>query len=394
MESIQEFHGRMAPIITLFITCSIFGCIGNITVIYVFSLRYRKNNFRLLVLAISIVDFTGCCTTVPMETISTWFWFDAPSAVLCKAKNVFFQFTGLSAIYMLFVMAVFKYRLICKPLCKQLTQRILITISCIGLVISLAIAAPAAYLWDVNNYNVTAHNVTYVYYVCEVQRRLYGTAYPRIYRHIVTAYDILLLTTIVLYINVAKKIIKHKRQRNINKTDFVAVLNPLPASKVSKRAEMTDVDCSNVTDLDFRSDFTANSSAQGNQDKADTRQYKVIIPDDMNQKISLTSKTSLTKPSAVSSSSSQLTAVQIRKVITMVILSGTFAVTFMLGQIVGYYFAVRGFEDYASLRELQLLFTMDRLYFINYALNPLVYFTLDRHFRTETIALFQCLRKT
>ena len=389
MEFIHEFHGLMAPIIILFIICSIFGCIGNITVIYVFALRYRKNHFRLLVLAISIVDFTGCCTTVPMETISTWFWFDAPSAVFCKAKNVFFQFTGLSAIYMLFVMAVFKYRLICKPLCKQLTQRILITICCFGLVISLAIAAPAVYLWDVNNYTVTADNVTYVYYVCEVQRRLYGTAYPRIYRHIVTAYDILLLTTIVLYIHVAKKIIQHKRQMNIHKNDSVAVLNPLSASIVSKRAEMTDVDCSNVTDLDFRSDFTGNSSAQRNQDKADARQYKVMTPDNVKQR-----NTSLPKPSAVSSSSSQLTAVQIRKVIIMAILSGTFAVTFMLGQVVGYYFAVRGFEDYASLRELQLLFTMDRLYFINYALNPLVYFTLDRHFRKETITLFQFLRNT
>lgn len=75
----------------------------------------------------------------------------------------------------------------------------------------------------------------------------------------------------------------------------------------------------------------------------------------------------------------------------MVILSGTFAVTFLLGQVFGYTFAIRGFKDFGSLYELRLLFTFDRLYFLNYAINPVVYFALDRHFRTETFALVRCL---
>ena len=77
--------------------------------------RYQKTRFRCLVLWLSIIDFTSCCSTVPMEAVSTWLWFSAPSRILCKAKNFCVQFTRQSAIYMLFVTAVYKYRQICHP---------------------------------------------------------------------------------------------------------------------------------------------------------------------------------------------------------------------------------------------------------------------------------------
>ena len=387
IDQLKEFHSLMIPTIIGFIICNVVGCLGNITVIYVYSLRYPRNHFRFLVLALSIVDFTSCCTTVPMETVSTWLWFDAPSSVLCKTKNFFIQFTGLSAIYMLFVMAFYKYRRICKPLRKQLTQRTLIIVCCLGFGNSLAFATPTIYFWDINSYNITYDNTTEISYVCEVQRSLLDTPFPRIYRHILSAYNICLFATIGLYINIAKTIIKHKRQMEKRQNGEVIVLDTLSPTKRSKHADVADFDCNNVTGLDLRPATKTSPSTSENQNKADIEQLKVSLSETVKR-----CKVSPTRPiTAVASSSSQITSVLIRKVVIMVILSGTFAVTFLLGQVFGYTFAIRGFKDFGSLYELRLLFTFDRLYFLNYAINPVVYFALDRHFRTETFALVRCL---
>lgn len=84
----------------------------------------------------------------------------------------------------------------------------------------------------------------------------------------------------------------------------------------------------------------------------------------------------------------QLSSNQIRTVVIMVILAGTFSITFLMGLSFGYVFALRNFDDYSSLSEIVALFTCYRLYFLNYALNPVVYFALDRQFRAEVIKIF------
>ena len=93
------------------------------------------------------------------------------------------------------------------------------------------------------------------------------------------------------------------------------------------------------------------------------------------------------------SSPSQLTSSQIRKVVIMVIISGSFAVTFLLGQVLGYTFAIRWFNHYTSLNEMRSLFICYRLYFINYSFNAIVHFALDRTFRKEVMALLRCSNK-
>ena len=388
-ELTEEFHSVITAVLIGFLACDVVGCIGNITVIYIYSLRYPKNLFRFLVLALGIVDLTSCCTTVPMEIVSTWLWFDAPSNILCKAKNFCIQFTALSAMYMLFVMAVYKYRLICKPFGTQLTQRKIMFICGIGIVNSLVFATPSAYFWDVNTYTYTVGNETEISFICEVQGTYLETPYPRIYRHILSLYDVFLFTTIVLYILVAKTIIIYIRRKEVMKSGPVVISNPEFSNKVIKIDNAEEDELTNDTELDFNSAIEASPSRLKTQNKTDIEQSKPSPSLNIKQCTPPTSSVT-----AVSSSSSQLTPVQIRKVIIMVILSGTFAFTFLLGQIFGYTFAVRGFEDYDSLEELRLLYTFDRLYFVNYAINPIVYFALDKNFRKEVTNLFRCLRKT
>ena len=89
---------------------------------------------------------------------------------------------------------------------------------------------------------------------------------------------------------------------------------------------------------------------------------------------------------------SHLTPAQIRKVIIMVIIAGTFSLTFIMALTFGYVFALRDYKEYSSISDIVLMFCCYRFYFINYALNPVVYFALDSCFRKEVMRIVFCSR--
>lgn len=372
----EEFHNIILPVIIGFVLCNFVGFLGNIIVIYVYFFRYEKSHYRLLVLALSIVDLTSCCTTVPMETVSTWFWFDAPSSLLCKVKNLLIQSTGLSAMFMLFVMGLYKFRRICKPFSKQITKKMLIILCIIGVVNSIAFSIPTVLFWSVNNRTMKIDNASSEdVFICEVDWNFLETSYPRMYQHLLSAYNIFLVATIVFYIFIAKKTVSHFRHmRRLYKANRSATITvSVSATKSSKN-------------------FTSLSEA--NNTEADL-EYAISVTErlpDAGQQLEETEEQSMAARESPATQPSKLPFLPIRKVIIMTLLSGAFAVTFLFGQIFGYTFAIRGFEDYTSLLELRLFFVWYRLYFINYALNPVIYFALDRHFRRQVIAMFRFSR--
>ena len=208
----EKFQEIILPVIIVFSVYQFIGFFGNISVLYIYSMRYPKNRFRLLVLVLSVVDFVSCCTTVPMETISTWLWFESPSVVLCKSKNFFVQLTGLSAMYMLFVSGVYKYRQICRPFGTQMSQNLIIVLCCVGFSMALLFAVPAVILWDINSHTIYVHNVSEEAFICEVHSSYQNTIYPLLYRGLLSVFTVLLLVTIILYACVAKVTILHVRR--------------------------------------------------------------------------------------------------------------------------------------------------------------------------------------
>ena len=382
----DEFHSSVTPLVVFFILCNIIGFFGNLSVLYTFSLRYPKNRYRLLVIVLSIIDMSACCTTVPIETVSTWFWFDAPSSSLCKARFFFIMFVGLSALYMLFVTAVYKYRRICKPFGKQVTQKMIIILCVIGVVIAFIYGIPPLILFDVNKHSVTIKNMTEVALICEVHTSFHGTHYPAVYRHCVAVYNLLLVTTVILYIFVANTTIQHVRRMK-------------GKPKLSGTASASESE-SAVSSIDQTMSTTSQSVSKNTDGGGGNKAPKVYIveekfsgpiPSDDTKRTSNDSA-ACSQENSPARPKSQLSAYQIRTVLIMVIVAGTFSVTFMMGLAFGYVFALRKYEDYSSIGELVFFFACYRLYFLNYCMNPVVYFVLDRQFRREVLKVFDSVK--
>ena len=363
MTLIEEFQEDVLPLVICFAILNVIGFFGNMLVFYIYSFRYRKNDFRIIVLTLCFVDLTSCSTTVPMETVSTWFWFNSPSRGLCKAKNFCVQFSALSAIYMLFVTAIYKYRRICGNSGKHLQQKHIVALFIAGICTSLALAAPAAIIWDINdetnktgNANETLHT-----HVCEPSIYFRKTVFPYVYRILLSVYALFLIATIVLYAFVAKKIIFHVREQRRRKR----------TKPMEERSSTLMVDDVNRTDQSTEITQTSETDQRGivnNEVNANRRRVNF----------------QRNKPSSS----------QLRTAIIMVIIAGIFSVTFLSGLSFGYLFLGRRHEDYASPARIIGPFVCYRAYFVNYGLNPIVYFLLDRFFRKEVLKLLWLTRST
>ena len=273
--------------------------------------------------------------------------------------------TGLSAIYMLFVTAMYKYRQICTPFGKQATQSV-IMISCIcGVVMSFIFATPAAVLWDVNNYTVTFENVTEHVFICEVHTQFHDSVYPALYRHFLSGYTIFLLATVILYIFVAKATIRHFRRLKRRSTPAVFD-NPVFSIELTK----------------------GHNNDTGIHDYKDDKR-RPNVPSTDNVQAKATTSTTL---HSNQTERSQLTPSRIRKVAIMVIIAGVFSLTFFMAMAFGYVFAVRDYGDFRSTNDFVVFFCCYRFYFINYSLNPFVYFILDGKFRKQVKTLLTCSR--
>lgn len=369
----EEFQEIILPVVICFAIYNVLGFFGNILVLYIYGLRYPRNRFRSLVLALSMIDFTSCCSTVPMETVSTWLWFEAPSRNLCKAKNFFVQFTGLSAMYMLFVTAVCKYRKICKPFNRQINHKLLVILCSCGIIGSFVCATPAALLWDINNHTITWKNTTETVRICEVRSDYHRQNYPAMYRHLLSAYDVFLFVTIILYIFVARAAVLHVRRIN----------------KLQKTPGGLFISHSCSVTISSKYMFKAESVCQSDDNQTGSATLTELSTDTTHSQSTISEETTSTRQRA-KYSHRQAAPVQIRKVLIMVIIAGTFSVTFLMALTFGYVFAIRNYGDYSSVSELVVLFCCYRFYFINYAMNPIVYFALDPCFRREVLVLLSC----
>ena len=352
MATDDEFQETVTPVIVYFVILNIVGLFGNSFILYIYSFRYKKSHFRLLVLSLSCVDMISCCTTVPMEMVSTWFWFSAPSRGLCKLKNFCVQFSATCAMYMFFVTAVYKYLRICRPYGKHGTKKNVAQLFFMGISVSLLLATPAAIMWDINVESMVMNNVTETVRICEIFKDYRGTPYPLVYRIVLSVYNILLIATIVLYFFVAKTIIVHIRGRR---------WKTMPAKrKVEKQTSLSTTDDTDTTETDTSQveDISNNSSA-ANRQSTGYRQGR-----------------------------STLSLSEIRKAVILVILAGTFSATFTMGLSLGYVFATHSYKDFASINEMVALFSCYKFYYINYALNSIVCLILDRSYRSEVFKLF------
>lgn len=405
----EEMRSTVMPV-TVFVGFeAVFGFCGNMLILYVFLFHYHKCNFKYFVLLLSFVDTTSTLTTLPGEIVTQTFWYVYPVPMVCKIKSFFNVFTVCGGAFGLMVIAIDRYRKVCRPLQWQIKPNHAIVLIAVLLSVSFIIAIPVAFYWGVHSYTTIYQQQNITVTVCELDAKYVNTDIP--FRYSTATEGILsfvMFIMFILYIFICRKllIVKLPGKKNANQAE----LSQNPCSSGDTFSGERDTGDSDGYDDELSGQGrsgdlqdTEDSTDIQSSDKGDVKNVsgkksseipaskdsdvKVSLPPNTETKnatltaakISSALSTLKRRTRLASSRQSRKTKIR-RKTLIMFILTALFIFTTIL-YLTCLSFIAKGVLESMTKAQRATYFFFFRLYFINHAINPILYGILDPKFR-------------
>ncbi|KAH3859240.1 hypothetical protein DPMN_101956 [Dreissena polymorpha] len=402
------------PVILFIGIVALVGIIGNVLILIIYGRRRDGGNFRCFVLMMATIDLTSCITISPGEIYILLNWYDNPYIWICKAKTFFNVFTSWGSAWILFLLAIDRYRKICRPLRWQITTTLAMKLCILALVISAAVASWVALVWGKYTYEQTVDIIVSVNvsvcdktYLAHRFAGMFSIGFVFIFPVGISLLVLLCLnsiTSITLF-----------RQRNKFK-------KPAKAQDVQSELKTVRKDVSEIASVsggtqptslpDFSNEVPVslpkNAVGRTSQNESQICCIENINVSSKDQEQTLSHFSNGRKSYATdvqrtsdtrTSNSIALSATTVReerfqrmkqKTIIMLVLTVTFVVTMFL------YVVLISFKTVNVLNEMPdeekvLFFFFLRLYFLNTIVNPFVYGIMDERFRNDILDILNKL---
>ena len=398
----DEMKSSVMPVTTFVGLETVFGFFGNLLILYVFFFRYHKCNFKYFVLCLAFVDFTSTVTTMPGEIVTQTFWYVYPDSNVCKIKSFFNVFTVCASAQTLLVIAVDRYRKICRPLAWQIKPRVAMILCFVQLALAFIIALPVAFLWGLQTNYIVFEDKNVTVTNCEKDQEFRSTNYPLAYTVITeTIIGAVMMAMFVLYILVCRKVLraKWKTPRKVQ--------TPNECQDNDRSIHKHEATATNHEDIAIpRTDCEKVNSDDAVLQKYQKRPHSCKCNHNMIVTPCLAKDGMQTAENLLTISPSP-TAVQVteqtqgkkhpksvrRKTLIMFILTAVFIVTTIM------YMTLLNFIAKDVLHKLTdaqkaVYFFFFRLFFINHVINPILYGILDPEFLRIVKNMYQsCTNK-
>lgn len=210
------------------------GFPGNALVIYVYLLKWPKSTSRIFILALATYDILNCATSMPFEIVLLINFANFDYPVLCKISRFITGLVNNTTTFLLIVIAVDRFKRICRPHNHNITPRAGINLVLLGTVFGICTNWPMLILYGTMT---IPHGKT-----CLIEDKWLVTKYPIYFilflllGHFVT--DCVLIT---LYAFVGKAIFK---RRHILKSTSARI----PKAEISQSSYTVDELDSNETE--------------------------------------------------------------------------------------------------------------------------------------------------
>lgn len=216
-ETLEHLNNRYAeallPLTVTFGFFTLLGFLGNFVIILVFTLShdYKRNNFKVFVLTLAVIDITTCCTLIPAEMIKQRHYFAFGDKDSCKVKCFFNVFGATASCLALLVISVDRYRKVVQPFKKQLTPKLAMKVLfVVAFLLPLLLAIPGTMMCGIKRTNMTnIYGGQTEINLCETEDRYQLSVWRKVYKYV---FIILLVgvscTYLILYAFVMKEAIK------------------------------------------------------------------------------------------------------------------------------------------------------------------------------------------
>lgn len=231
-ELTEEFNEKMRitalPVVIFIGLLSILGLLGNCIVIFVYNRKYPKCNFKYFVLVLAVIDLGSCLVLMPMEMYTLLHWFVYEYSWLCKAKSFFNVFTVSSSASTLLLIAIDRFRKVCRPHGKQIQPDLAVKLAILVLSISIIPSTSDAVFWGIHTHTYQYNGSNLTLKMCEKDDEFKNTIFPKL--HVVILYaglnSVVMLSTIGLYSIIAVKMFCVRSMPNLS-APKIMVTTPL-----------------------------------------------------------------------------------------------------------------------------------------------------------------------
>lgn len=205
---IQEMSLTTLPVTICIGIFSVLGIVGNSVIISVYCRKYPTCNFKYFVLVLAVIDLISCMVLMPLEIYTLVSWFKFEYSWLCKTKSFLNVFTVTSSGSTLLLIAIDRFRKVCKPHSKQIQPELAVKLTAFVLLLSVIPSSSDAVFWGIHTHTYTTEKGNLTVRMCEKDDQFKETIFPQL--HVTILYagvnSVVMLSTIVLYILIAVKL--------------------------------------------------------------------------------------------------------------------------------------------------------------------------------------------
>lgn len=326
------------------------GFIGNILVLHVFHLKFKKTSSNYFILSLAVFDLFTCTVGMPTEIYDMLYSYTFYSAAGCKLLRFAETVSTFGSVFILVAMACDRYVKICLPM--KIVELFKIKIICFAtLVGGLAMSAPTLFVYGIRVVNVT-HGIMGA--DCSLEEEYTNSMFFVVYfQSLMAMFAVSLLIMIGLYIRIGVEI-RRRQQRMIGE-------------RVSRKPDVIP------NSREYRIKYLPSISNDDSQ-LVDTHSLKEEH------------KKCLRKISRSQSIVQKIKAS--RSTVILFTVTVAFVVSFLPSVAIT---SIRSLKDGTAL-SLELDFVRKlfyRFYFINSAINPVIYSFLNPDFRKECIKILR-----
>ncbi|XP_033745145.1 bombesin receptor subtype-3-like [Pecten maximus] len=395
---------NIIPVSVILMVYLVIGIIGNSIVIYIHTVRLQKSwKERFFIPVLAFVDLISCVVSTSFSFSINMLPVKYSNDSACKVMFFLNMTCTLMSAMMLVVIAINRYRKICKPFSKQMNifwKKI--AIACI-IGVSLVISWPCFFFYGSREiYNDYSHTRGYR---CTSIRGPWSTVQPLIFKAAVMLLIFtILVSLVVFYILIGRVVVKQmlfnkKRSSDSSTSDAMSGKRQLKRnSNFVSSSDITDITVTNSTSvIDNKNhvdpDIISPREKIGNPrtTNSDCNENALIL--ESNYEPSLTSKNALkmdqiTTRKACPARTSGIRLSQIFILITLVFIICSVP---KLGMMI-YESQNEKFWIELSPSELSGYRFIYTSFIINSIINPFIYGFFDRRFRKEAYYLCRCFK--
>lgn len=206
----------LIPVIVYIVVLMVSGLIGNLIVLYVYTFRFRRSSSRTFILCLAILDTLTCLFGMPYHIIDMTYSYTFYDVTACKTLSYIMSLSLLCSIYVLVLIATDRYRKICKPFLRQISDIGTKSASALVIVLAAICAMPNIFLYGRASVLLPGTNIRGV--ECVIADIYSDTVWPIVYNAFL--FFIFISCTLILSILYLLVGIKVWRQGSFHREDI------------------------------------------------------------------------------------------------------------------------------------------------------------------------------